>query len=412
MTRGFQVVQEKSIAYDEHGYASESRTGYIKVDESALEFLRQLKGAPLSFFMCVSLHESSSDKREFAPYTLRDIAQITKFSVRALQYAEQLLIPRFVEVVGYNERGEKLFRPNHAMAWFGADIGGGAKIAPRPTRASGATDCTPSAKNITDRCKKSQSPVQKVASEIVVEEVQSSDLEVKNTTYSVSCVREILEHAGFYGKDLDTLAGKVAPERAERWALWIRWAKEFRADKFQSPAGIARFHLLRDPESEPPNSMRVVERDLRNLREREELRRAIDMQARSIEEVAAEAHVNCASQELQADGEPSPRGDADSDSPYRRDGTADLWVETLGELQLQMGKNTFDTWVRQTHALGWDDAAGAAVRVLVVGVPTQYAKEWLENRLAEKIQRTVTGIVGEPVTIKYIVHEKCSAVTR
>jgi chromosomal replication initiator protein len=78
----------------------------------------------------------------------------------------------------------------------------------------------------------------------------------------------------------------------------------------------------------------------------------------------------------------------------------DIWHATLGELQLQMTKATFDTWVRPTHAIDFDNGA------MTIGVHSAYAKEWLENRLQATIQRTVTGIVGEPVRIRYVVKDK------
>lgn len=78
----------------------------------------------------------------------------------------------------------------------------------------------------------------------------------------------------------------------------------------------------------------------------------------------------------------------------------DIWHATLGELQLQMTRATFDTWVRPTHAIEYNHGA------MTVGVHSSYAKEWLENRLQTTIQRTVTGIVGESVSIQYIVKDK------
>jgi chromosomal replication initiator protein len=77
----------------------------------------------------------------------------------------------------------------------------------------------------------------------------------------------------------------------------------------------------------------------------------------------------------------------------------DIWHATLGELQLQMTRATFDTWVRPTHAITFQDGA------MVVGVHSPYAKEWLENRLNTTIQRTVTGIVGKSVEMRYVVKE-------
>ena len=80
----------------------------------------------------------------------------------------------------------------------------------------------------------------------------------------------------------------------------------------------------------------------------------------------------------------------------------DIWHATLGELQLQMTKATFDTWVRPTHAINFDAESGA----MSVGVHSPYAKEWLENRLQATIQRTLTGIIGRSVQVEYIVKDK------
>ncbi|MGE5264546.1 MAG: chromosomal replication initiator protein DnaA [Acidobacteriota bacterium] len=81
----------------------------------------------------------------------------------------------------------------------------------------------------------------------------------------------------------------------------------------------------------------------------------------------------------------------------------DVWHATLGELQLQMTKATFDTWVRPTYAIAYDNGA------MVVGVHSPYAKEWLENRLHTTIQRTLTGILGRSAEVRYVVKDKSAA---
>jgi chromosomal replication initiator protein len=81
----------------------------------------------------------------------------------------------------------------------------------------------------------------------------------------------------------------------------------------------------------------------------------------------------------------------------------DVWHATLGELQLQMTKATFDTWVRPTYAIAYADGA------MVVGVHSPYAKEWLENRLHTTIQRTLTGILGRSAEVRYVVKDKSLA---
>jgi chromosomal replication initiator protein len=73
------------------------------------------------------------------------------------------------------------------------------------------------------------------------------------------------------------------------------------------------------------------------------------------------------------------------------------WKATLGELELQMTKATFNTWLKDTRLLACDGAE------YVVGVKNDYARDWLENRLQSAILRTLTSIVDEPVSVRFVV---------
>ena len=74
-----------------------------------------------------------------------------------------------------------------------------------------------------------------------------------------------------------------------------------------------------------------------------------------------------------------------------------VWQATLGELQLQMTKATFDTWVKQTRVVAYEDGT------FIIGVQNGYAKDWLENRLLGTITRTLSGIVKRSVEVKFVV---------
>ncbi len=74
-----------------------------------------------------------------------------------------------------------------------------------------------------------------------------------------------------------------------------------------------------------------------------------------------------------------------------------LWRATLGQLELQLAKPTYETWVRNTQAISFEDG------VLVVGVHSAYAKDWLENRLYATIQRTVSEIARRTVALRFVV---------
>jgi hypothetical protein len=73
------------------------------------------------------------------------------------------------------------------------------------------------------------------------------------------------------------------------------------------------------------------------------------------------------------------------------------WSGALNELQLQMTKATFDTYVKDTRIVSHEDGT------IVVGAPNALARDWLENRLLTTIERTLVGIVGHSVKVEVVV---------
>jgi chromosomal replication initiator protein len=80
----------------------------------------------------------------------------------------------------------------------------------------------------------------------------------------------------------------------------------------------------------------------------------------------------------------------------------EVWQAALGELQLQMTRGTFNTWLKPTRVVSYEDGT------LIIGVENGYIKDWLSNRLLATIQRTVTSMVGRTVEVKFIVWSKKS----
>lgn len=74
-----------------------------------------------------------------------------------------------------------------------------------------------------------------------------------------------------------------------------------------------------------------------------------------------------------------------------------VWQATLGQLQLQLERPTFDTWVRDTRALSYEDG------VLVVGVHNAFAQSYLEGRMYGDIQRTASAVARRTVTLRFVV---------
>lgn len=76
-----------------------------------------------------------------------------------------------------------------------------------------------------------------------------------------------------------------------------------------------------------------------------------------------------------------------------------VWEMALGQLQLQMTRATFDTWVKDTSLISVE-----AGDEYVIETKNAYAKDWLEHRLLNPIQRTLTNIVGTNVSLKFVIN--------
>ena len=76
-----------------------------------------------------------------------------------------------------------------------------------------------------------------------------------------------------------------------------------------------------------------------------------------------------------------------------------LWQATLKELQRQLPAATFNSWLAGTYAV---PTASSPLR-LTVQARSPYAQEWLAHRLHAVISRTVAGIAGYGIDIKYTV---------
>ena len=81
------------------------------------------------------------------------------------------------------------------------------------------------------------------------------------------------------------------------------------------------------------------------------------------------------------------------------DAGSKAWASVLNALQMEMPRASFDTWVRYTCAVYYDGTA------LSVGVRNQYARDWLESRLTDTVERLLLEILNQPVSISFVVAE-------
>jgi hypothetical protein len=77
----------------------------------------------------------------------------------------------------------------------------------------------------------------------------------------------------------------------------------------------------------------------------------------------------------------------------------EVWQSVLGQLQMEMPRASFDTWVRDTQVNSYDG------KVLTISVRNNYARDWLESRLTSTISRLLIGIMNQPVQVRFVVGE-------
>ena len=73
------------------------------------------------------------------------------------------------------------------------------------------------------------------------------------------------------------------------------------------------------------------------------------------------------------------------------------WQSVLGQLQMEMPRASFDTWVRDTQPLTYDEG------VMIIGVSNAYARDWLENRLMSTVSRLLAGMMNRVVDVRFVV---------
>lgn len=73
------------------------------------------------------------------------------------------------------------------------------------------------------------------------------------------------------------------------------------------------------------------------------------------------------------------------------------WQSVLAQLQMDMPRASYDTWVRDTRPMGYDNG------LITVGVRNAYARDWLESRLATTINRLLIDVLNSNVAVKFIV---------
>lgn len=74
-----------------------------------------------------------------------------------------------------------------------------------------------------------------------------------------------------------------------------------------------------------------------------------------------------------------------------------LWQDTLAKLENELSKPSFETWLSSTRLLNIEGDT------LIIGVPNEFAKDWLESRYAPLIRSAVQTIFNQSMNLQFII---------
>lgn len=76
------------------------------------------------------------------------------------------------------------------------------------------------------------------------------------------------------------------------------------------------------------------------------------------------------------------------------------WQAAVANLESDMSRATFSTWVKPTHLVEFSD------NTFVIGCINAYGRDWLTDRLTTTLQRFLTGILNREAKVSFVVCEQ------
>lgn len=79
------------------------------------------------------------------------------------------------------------------------------------------------------------------------------------------------------------------------------------------------------------------------------------------------------------------------------DHVQELWSQTLSEIQKNVSKPSFETWLKATEAIELKD------NLLIIAVPNNFSRDWLESRYADIIRKKLKALTNQSIGVKFII---------
>ena len=88
-------------------------------------------------------------------------------------------------------------------------------------------------------------------------------------------------------------------------------------------------------------------------------------------------------------------GTLDKSKEHSSFSAEEIWRAALGQLQIQTTRTTFETWLRPTEGISYQN------NQLIVEVPTAWFVEWLERRMYQSIEKAITKVLGVDTSVQF-----------
>ena len=184
------------------------------------------------------------------------------------------------------------------------------------------------------------------------------------------------------------LANQYSLARIEEKLTYLDFLQREQPDKVQNPRGWLR-RAIEEDYAAPDGYQSAAERAA-----------AVAAQAReqAAQQAAFEAERRRAEAERESQQQAAAARMAQLQAAYgttQRD--FDLWQQILAEFKNSMPAATFQMHVADTVLLSLQDDQA------LIGLPNKQARDWVENRLTIKIQRTLASILGgRKITVTFV----------
>lgn len=74
----------------------------------------------------------------------------------------------------------------------------------------------------------------------------------------------------------------------------------------------------------------------------------------------------------------------------------ELWQKTLAIIEKQVSKPSFETWLKSTKPINLKNGS------MLIEVPNEFAKDWLESRYTELIQSTLETLLDNEINVTFV----------